>query len=201
MESRHVLYKNGHFYDEMTKKRIMLQDGAQVCMVSYSGVFKDTEPAGNYVKPLSKKQLEEKLESDASIAAYQCLIERDKPLYVEMSVNSEPYTFEVKLLEELYTHIKSHWKQHEGRLYDCSCVVQKELTGKLEFFEPVYGKSLNEVYKNTYVHFFGNAGNPAVNSIDRFHTKSSCHKSDIIRHLLPEWKIGEDGKVIRKITL
>lgn len=188
MESKNVFYRNGHFYDERTQQRITLQDGARVCIVSYSGVFKEAEPAGNHTKPLSKKDLEDKIKNDDSISNYRCLLKRGILLYVEMSVNSEKYIFEVELLEELYAHLKSHWKLQEGRLYDCSCIIRKELGNKIDFFEPVYGKSLNEVYKNTYVHFFGNDGNPAANAIDRFHTHASCHKNDAIRHLLPNWE-------------
>ena len=79
------------------------------------------------------------------------------------------HEFKVELLEDLYLHLKSNWKLQEEKLYDCACVVRENISKTLDFFEEVYAESLNEVYKYTYVHYFGNEGNPACNAIDRFY--------------------------------
>lgn len=72
------------------------------------------------------------------------------------------HEFEVELLEDLYMFIKDDWKIQEGKLYSCACIVRKTMTNSIAFFEKVYAQSLNEVYKNTYVHYFGNEGNPGL---------------------------------------
>jgi len=37
---------------------------------------------------------------------------------------------------------------------------------RLRYFEPVYAHSLNSLIKNTYVHYFQNAGAPGRNAFD-----------------------------------
>lgn len=100
------------------------------------------------------------------------IFDRNTSLFFEIKIKQKQYIFEVKLLEELYAFKKKEWKNKTLRLYDCYCKVVNSTGEQIDYFEPIYGKSLNELYKNTYIHFFGNEGNPAVNALDRFYELS-----------------------------
>lgn len=183
MISKVVTFKNGHFYDKLTRERIELQDNAELAITTHSYCIAPTGIVGDISEELKSSEVlaKELFKSKESkdIRDYQKLFPAGTVLFVWMSINTdnqksggktdkqnEKYLFKVVLDEDLYVYIKSNWK--EGRLWDCACKVIEEPTNKLSYFEIVYGKSLNEVYKNTFVHFFGNNGNPACNAIDRF---------------------------------
>ena len=57
-------------------------------------------------------------------------------------------------------------------------------------FEEVRGRSLNEVYKNTFVHYFGNNGSSSCNAIDRFYENKGQEKESLINRYR---KIEIDG--------
>ncbi|MFM2224286.1 MAG: hypothetical protein RJA07_488 [Bacteroidota bacterium] len=111
------------------------------------------------------------IQSDKSISNHKQIKQRGAFLYFYIDHNKVRHEFEVELLEDLYMFLKSEWKNQEGKLYDCACVVRGVTTNSIVFFEEVNAKSLNEVYKKTYVHYFSNEGNPACNAIDRFYEK------------------------------
>lgn len=176
MISKLIIYKNGHFYDKSSKQRLSLRNGAELLIAGDDFLFEETEPAGIKPKELSS-QLDlanelKKLFSQKMVLKYEKLFNSGKKLYFYISISTDiekfKYEFEVELLEDLYVHIKPDWQKQEGRLYDCACKVINCVSKNIDFFEPVYGRSLNELYKNTYVHFFGNEGNPACNAMDRF---------------------------------
>jgi hypothetical protein len=184
MISKAVIYKNGHFYDKQTHERFELVEGAELAITTHSRFVAETRSVGgdNIEIFKSEEVLAKKFELEKTrekISDYQRLLPQGSILFVWMSINPNinknnektdkqngKYLFKVILEEDLYAYIKSNWK--EGRLCDCACTVIEEPTQKLSYFEMVDGKSLNEVYKNTFVHFFGNNGNPACNAIDRF---------------------------------
>ena len=183
MISKVVTYKNGHFYDKETGQRFELAEGSELAITTYDNFKATTRGVGEVPDTLKSQQeiaIELKVAKDSKeIRDYQKIYSEGTILYVWMSINkdvkkpngttdkeNQKYLFKVILDEDLYVYIKSNWK--EGRLWDCACRIIEEPTNRLSFFEVVYGKSLNEVYKNTFVHYFGNNGNPACNAIDRF---------------------------------
>lgn len=177
MQSKNLIYKNGHFYDSLNGKRIGIKDNAEVCIVAEDKDFVSFSPAGKYPLEIKEdKTKENEMKSDKTISQSKRIRKRGELLYFYINHTKEGlethHEFEVELLEDLYMYIKNDWKIQEGKLYDCACVIKKTLTNSIEFFEEVYAQSLNEVYKNTYVHYFGNEGNPACNAIDRFYEKS-----------------------------
>jgi hypothetical protein len=90
----------------------------------------------------------------------------------------------VELLEDLYLFIskKKDDENNEGKLYSCACVVRENTNNKIKFFEEIHATSLNELYKSTYVHYFGNFGNPACNALDRFYEKENDSDSNLMTY-------------------
>lgn len=176
MQSKNLIYKNGHFYDASSGKRTGIKDSAKVCVVALEKDFISCDPAGIWPLKISdNKVLEMKIKSDKEISNFKKIFQKGDLLYFTIPRKVKDietkHEFEVELLEDLYLFMKNSWKLQEGKLYDCACVVKKNICNTIEYFEEVHAQSLNEVYKNTYVHYFGNEGNPACNAIDRFYEK------------------------------
>jgi hypothetical protein len=175
MITKILTYKNGHFYDKITKERLEIKEGIDFSITcAGNDDFFKAKPAGKYpLEPLAAKELKAQIDSDSNISKYKRVYERGKRLYFEIarleSENPVNHVFEIELLEELYLYYNNSWKLKEYRLYDCCCQLIGNPSETLDFFEWVYGKSLNELFKNTFVHYFGNKGNPASNALDRFY--------------------------------
>ncbi len=179
MISKNIIFKYGHFYDRETNQRISLVENTTYCILGDESTdFEIGKPVGRIQKEKSistfRNELEEK-EKAKKIDMFKLIFDRNTSLFFEINIKQNQYIFEVKLLEELYSFKKKEWKNKTFRLYDCYCKVVNSTGEKIDYFEPVYGKSLNELYKNTYIHFFGNEGNPAVNALDRFYELSGSN--------------------------
>ncbi len=184
MESKNLIYKNGHFYDKHTKHRLDIADDAELTIVALEGCFLKTEPVGTWFtdEPLDSASLEKLIAKDPVVGEYKKIMDAGKRLYVHITHNGKYYQFEVLLKEDLYVYLPVKSKKDEGKLYDCACIVTANTNKGIEFFEEIKGKSLNEVYKNTFVHYFGNKGNPACNALDRFYEFPNDEDSTIGKH-------------------
>jgi hypothetical protein len=187
MESKRLIYKNGHFYDQESKKRIKLADGANIVVTTLSEYFMRFTPVGTYpLQVLNSEEKKNKVVNEFNLSKYQKIFDKDSFLYFSIHRYTDKkriaiHEFQVELLEDLYLFLKKDWKLQEERLYDCACVVRKNTTGSIDFFEEVNAESLNEVYKYTFVHYFGNEGNPACNAIDRFYDQPGNEISTLRR--------------------
>jgi uncharacterized pyridoxamine 5'-phosphate oxidase family protein len=178
MISKTLKYTNGHFYDRETGKRIALRDDIEVNIASDDTNFVSAKPAGN--KPNYILNAEEKLNevaSDPKVRLFKKVFDAGKVLY--FCILKKDAWFKVELLEDLYLFLNKKTKKKEGNLYSCACVVRENINNKISFFEEVHATSLNELYKSTYVHYFGNFGNPACNALDRFFEDSKNDKSNL----------------------
>ncbi|WP_158085413.1 hypothetical protein [Niastella vici] len=172
MKTKILIYKNGHFYDNPNGQRIELQEGAQIRIEAEENCFIEAQPAGTWpVEQKDSKQKSTEIANDSKIEKSEKILSRGSFLYFKIPHSNKKYEFKVELLEDLYMVKKKNRKKSDSVLYDCTCVTKEEITNNLEFFEEVFAKSLNELHKNTFVHFFGNDGNPACNAIDRFYEK------------------------------
>lgn len=185
MESKELVYKYGHFYDNATHQRLALREGANIRIAALASDFITTSPVGKWPKDiLDAKAKEAAVKAEKNLKGNKKICEQGTFLYFsiprtknKIRVNHE---FKVKLLEDLYVYIKEG--QDKDRLYDCTCTVIENISNTIDFFEEIKAKSLNEAYKNTYVHFFGNKGNPACNALDRFYEKPHCEDLTIGRN-------------------
>ena len=187
METKDLIYKNGHFYDLTTKKRVLLADGANISMTTNPAHFLPFAPIGGHpTKLLGQMEKEKTLLEEFNPSKHKKIGNKGSFLYFSINriakdhrvINHE---FKVELLEDLYLYLKPEWKTQEEKLYGCACVVIENTTKTIDFFEPVYAASLNEVYKYTFVHYFGNDGNPACNAIDRFYDEVGNEESTLRR--------------------
>ncbi len=174
MESKNLIYKNGHFYDSISKKRVGLMDGAEISIVALPKYFTSVPPVGTYpLKVLNQGQKEFKIRNEPGLAKHKKIYDKGDFLYFSIPRTDGKKTifheFKVELLEDLYLYLKKNWKQQEEKLYDCACIVKENISRTIDYFEEINAESLNEAYKYTFVHCFGNDGNPACNAIDRFY--------------------------------
>lgn len=194
MITKILIYKNGHFYDTVTKERLEIKEGAEFSITcSGNDDFFAASPAGNYmVVGLNGAELLKQLKSDINISSYSKRYDKAEKLYFSITriIQKEViiHEFEAELLEDLYFFHKKSWKNDDYRLYDCACKLNANTSKTIDFFEPVYAKSLNELYKNTFVHYFGNKGNPACNALDRFYEKEGQ----------PEKTIGKLRTIVKR---
>jgi uncharacterized pyridoxamine 5'-phosphate oxidase family protein len=183
MISKNLKYINGHFYDKDTGKRIALKDNIEVSIASDDKNFVPTKPAGNkpeYILNPDEKLIE--VSSDPKVKQSKKVFDAGKILY--FCIPKKNAWFKAELLEDLYLFLSKKTKKKEGKLYSCACVVRANINDKISFFEEIHATSLNELYKSTYVHYFGNFGNPACNALDRFFEDSKDDKSNLMGYRL-----------------
>jgi len=184
----HLNYHNGHFYDPETKQRVVLRDGAALQLTAAPAAFLPFEVAGDAYEesPLrTETDMRRELDNDPKVGAYFLLLAAGTELRFALHPPKPPipgatvaeYTFQVRLAEPLfaYRRAKAGKSIDLGSLVDCGCeVYQAQRTGegyddapdRLRYFEPVYARSLNSLIKNTYVHYFHNAGAPGRSAFD-----------------------------------
>ncbi|HWY12418.1 MAG TPA: hypothetical protein VN026_13880 [Bacteroidia bacterium] len=183
MVSKELKYINGHFYDDKTKNRIELKDNIKITVATDEKNFILLEPAGNKPKQiLDAKAKKQEVESDKKVKHYKKVFGAGKALYFH--IPKEDVWFKAELLEDLYIFLNKKSKKDEGKLYSCACVVTANINNKILFFEEIYGTSLNELYKSTYVHYYGNFGNPACNALDRFLEDYHDENSNLMKYRL-----------------
>jgi hypothetical protein len=173
METKNLIYFNDHFYDNQNGQRIELQEGAEIVIVAGDKRIVEAQPAGTW--PIMIKDTEEKeseVTKDLRVGESKKILKAGSFLYFKIPRGKIKIEFKVELFEDLYMVRMKKRKKPDPILYDCTCVVKENIGGNIKFFEEVFAKSLNELHKNTFVHFFRNKGNPACNAINTFYEKS-----------------------------
>lgn len=178
MITKKLTYCNGHFYDDETQKRVDLKENIQVTVISETDNFIPVKPAGNKPKHIfdSEKKYA-KIKSDKKVKHCRKAFDAGQILFFYIPIRDA--WFQAELLEDLYFYLNRTNKNNEGKLYSCACTVTQNTNGKIPYFEQIYAKSLNELYKSTYVHYFGNFGNPACNALDRFFIDANNENSKL----------------------
>jgi hypothetical protein len=185
MISKNLIFVHGHFYDRNTQKRVTLQDGANIYLVAAQESFSPVVPIGKLPEELLNTQdKEEAVRTTPGLEAYKKIGEAGDYLYFTINRKEGEivlaHEFKVLLLEDLYLFLKREWKNQEDRLFDCACVVKENISNTITYFEEINAGSLNEAFKNTYVHFFGNEGNPSSNAIERFYERTGDKESSLM---------------------
>jgi len=164
MKNLNLIYKHGHFYDSATRKRIHLKDGAEFVFVGNSNSFLEIDPLN---PPHDRKgirdtpTMEKAVSSIKNLEWYAKILPARTKLRFRIGISKPKtenedrfYDFELILLEDLYIYSKTDWKKSTlPALYDCSCEVYANPSHNIDFFEPVYGKSLSDIYGKTCVFF------------------------------------------------
>lgn len=165
MKSINLIYKNGHFYNADSKKRILFKDGEEFCIVSKKTDFGEAPSAGRVPKKILSSEELLNLLKKKGITDFHKICKKNDILLFSIHTD-KTYTFKVLLFEDLYLY--RHEKGSDYKLFDCQVKTIENVEDYIDFFEPVYGKSLSDVRKCTYVHYFGNNGNPSANALTDF---------------------------------
>jgi hypothetical protein len=163
MKSFSTIYRNGHFYDEKTEKRIIPINGKHYVIASDDDAFQQEDelmPDNNPVLNEQKlKFLKQKY--DANIIK---LLHKESLLYFRLglgtpgkSQKSLQYVFECKTNDDLYIYLPpgaAKTDPKNWRLLDCSCQLTKSILGGLTLTEKVTAKSLNQLFQHTVMFYF-----------------------------------------------
>lgn len=183
MDSRNVIFSHGHFYDRKTNERIVLRDGASFSIAGIDSDFLKADFVGKKNAAIrSAEQMQQVITADNRIVASKKMYNAGTSLFFNLHKSGRTHVFRLALLEDLYLVQKK--KGDFQHLYECSCVVTENPGRTIPgyAFEPVYATSLNELIKITYVHYFGNSGNPARNVLITCYDNPADEKSLIDRH-------------------
>ena len=169
LESKTVSYRQGHFYDVETNKRIEIENESELCVVAITGSFREAAPIGKITDtPKSDAQMLKEIQLLSGLKSYELFASAGTELY--FALDDRKHQFKAVLLEDLYVYSCVDWKNsNDIRFYDCYCRVEENTNGSISHFEPVYGTSINDLYKTAYVHYLQNNGHSARNAAKVYH--------------------------------
>lgn len=114
MESKNLIYINGHFYEKQSGVRLELREGAEICVVATDNGFKEADPAGTWpLDVMSSEEKELELKKDIEIT-YKKILSKGSFLYFYISRTNPKkikHEFKVELLEDLYMYRKNDAKE------------------------------------------------------------------------------------------
>ena len=169
MKTYYIIYKNNKFYDTATRKRIYPKDDGQFVIAGDNDSFGEYDILNQPHEILfdSAQQLNE-VKEIKNLNKYIRILPANTSLYFDFRITKtkhdneqKNYAFRLELLEDLYLHSCTTWKDIKlPELHHCRRVVIKDLVGNVEYFEPIYATSINEAYSKTRQFYFPNQGTP-----------------------------------------
>ncbi len=192
LHTRPLHYLNGHFYHPETGERVLLRDGAELVFTGHKQDFLLTDRAGSPYETSELRDVEtmkRALANDPAVGSFGLLLPAGATLRFRLKPTKSPvpgakptdYTFVVRLDEPLFVSRPAVAGKgpNLGSLENCFCQVESafetfgtasrhyaDVVDRLRYFEPVYADSLNSLIKNTYVHYFQNAGHPGRSAFE-----------------------------------
>ena len=197
MKGIEVIYKFGNLYDKATRKRILIEDGAQLVIAVPSEKLLEEDPNLKIPTILNAEQKKVQFKNKHGLTPYWKLFNAGDLLRFDISAGVRlrerktvqiRCTFQLRLLEDLYVYNKKK-RPKDARFFDCNCLVEECLTN-FEFFEPLYAKSLNDAYTKTYELYFSMFGSPGANAFNRMYEidpkKPVSQKTEEIQKRAPD---------------
>jgi len=176
MKNINVKYKYGHLWDIESGQRIVLRENAKFSISIDNSDIDYQDFINHENRGLSSSEQERLIKSMDHFENFEKILKKGDMLYFDIKLNLKndaqeriECEFELILLEDLYIYTKNNWKEKEPKLFNCACIVQKETTNHLEFFEPINAFSINNAYEKTFTHYFANHGSPTCNVYDKFY--------------------------------
>lgn len=163
MKSFNTIFRNGHFYDQATKKRIIPINEKQYVIAADNDAFQLVDELMPENKPfLTEERIEFfKRKYNNNIIK---LLDKGQLLYFRLglgtpskSQKSLQYVFECKIVDDLYIYLPIGADKTypiSWRLLDCSCHLTKSVIGGLTLSEKVTAKSLNQLFQHTVMFYF-----------------------------------------------
>lgn len=169
MKSHNIIYKNNKFYDKTTHQRIYPKNGETFLIAGDDQAFGNHDPlnvAHNESVILNEEKKLEEVKKIKNLKSYKRMFQASTDIYFNFSITKqksegEPkhYRFRIRLLEDLYLHTCTSWKENTlPELHSCRCVVIDDLNRNVDYFEPIYTISLNDAYSKTRQFYFPNQG-------------------------------------------
>ena len=173
MKSFDIIYKNNKFYDATTKERIYPKDGQPFLLVGDDSNFSDHDPLNlppTAAELLNAQAKNVQVSQIKNVKKFHLFLAKGARLYFDVNLTKRKstieethYRFWIELLEDLYLYNCNNWRPETlPELHSCHCKVDKEGSGNLDFFEPIYAKSVNEVISKTRQFYFPNQGTPGA---------------------------------------
>lgn len=176
MKNLNVIYRHDRFYDAVSGKRIILEEGKRYALLGDDANFLDDDGINQRPKNLlQSKEILARIEKDPKVKSFKRLLDKGSYLCFEHGhrkrKNSDEdqrrHFFTVELLEDLYLY--SNKEKLEGAsLYQCNCLTN-HVEPALDFFEPIYGGSLNNLFEKVSMFYYSNLRSSAVNAFNEFH--------------------------------
>jgi hypothetical protein len=172
MKAFEAVYRHGKLYDQETKKRILIKEGAIAILVLQEKYLMNEDPYNKPVKCKNSDDLLAEIEGKKYYSSKKLAGINDKLSFVikagkntDTKSNRIECEFTINLLEDLFLFQKTKETKY-GLVYPCACVV--ESANSLQSFEPIYAYSLNDAYMKTYDFYFALYGKPTANIYDHF---------------------------------
>lgn len=175
MKAYKAIIEHGKLYDQETKKRIHIHEGSNFIITIEERFLSSEDPYNVFEDPASPDEILARIKAK-EYYRFKKLADRGSEMSFtikagkrhEKATQAMECCFKVKLNEELYLIQKSAGDT-AGVVFECNCVVEEEITKRLNFFEPVYAYSLNNAYMKTYDSYFSLYGKPTANIYNHFY--------------------------------
>lgn len=189
MKSFKIIYKNNKFYEEESGKRLYPHDNTQYILAGDDTNFGTEDPLNLPHKKINsaEEQLIElekitNIKDKVKILSAGDKLEFNFKLTKRKDFEDFEYSFGLVLLEDLYLYNCISWQSEKlPELLDCKCMVDKNISKNVDFFEPIYADSLNEVYTKTRQFYFPNQGTPGGSVYQKFKILNTNFKLADIR--------------------
>lgn len=169
MKSYTIIFKNNKFYEVETGKRVFPKDGFTFLIASDSECFDNNDPLNGPHNPQNIRNAADKLKevlASENLKSYALFLPAKTHLFFKVSLSKKKntqeaihYKFRLTLLEDLYLYYSTTWKDNTfAESLNCKCIVDVDVLGNVDFFEPIYAASINEAYSKTRQFYFANQG-------------------------------------------
>ena len=185
MKSIDVIHKFGHLYNRQTKERILIEDGVEMSIViNEKDILEKDVSLSKRDEPMDSRAKADELRTKfETYIPYWKILSEGESLFFKISgkvpkqSGSESFEleFRLKLLEDLYIYNRKKDKA-KAALFPCKCVIAECFNRGFEFFEPVYGDSLNKARTKLHELFFSRVVNPASNAFREFYITQDYKK-------------------------
>lgn len=168
-EAHELTYWRGRLYDAQTGRRVEFAPGTPVLVVVRPGRVLPPPPAA---PPLRRREAQE-AELRRTCRFFEHVAARGTELQVKIPGSRElgeaPLLLRVRLLEDLYFYDRpDRSRAHGSEFFACQCEVIGDHSGQMPDYAYPHGLSLNDLYKNAYLAFRQDGGNPSCNAAEEF---------------------------------
>lgn len=179
MKAFRVEYRNGHFIDTETKKRIIPIPGAFYTITGKDEAFASEDEKLGLAESKSPDEKREWVLKSYGEGNVVKLLPAGKKLYFRVGNSKvvkgdlgKDYRFSCLLLEDLYLYkLKDKLAKdpNNWRLVDCNCQLEDCITSNLTLSEKLPASSLNKLFSQTIMFYFSMQRSGSTNVFATFY--------------------------------